>query len=189
MRTLLIVSMIALLAGAASAQDGNQFGIFFSDSDFTQENTNWDTDAAPFNGYLVLVGPTVSSVGGYECSIELSDATVFVLGVSGPNGWTNFGSNLNHLVGYQTPLPASLPGTVLATVNMLYTSMALVEIRIGPASPPSIPGVPVIADGTDPENLIACSCVTDDCLVATLNGDGVVATEDYSWSGVKALFD
>jgi len=191
MRTLLTVILLATLAGTAFAQfpGSNLIGVFFSDTEFTQETTNFDTDAAPFFSYLVLVNGTTNSVGGYECSVAYSDPTVFVLGVTGANGWTNFGDNGNHLVGFQTPLPVQLPGTVLATFNLLYSGVDRVEISLGPAIPASIPDEMAIADGDDPENLIGCPCLTDDCVVATLNGEGVVATENQSWTGVKALFD
>ena len=81
------------------------------------------------------------------------------------------------------------PGTVLATIQMLYSGVDRVEIALGPATPASIPDEMAIADGENPEVLIACPCLTEDCIVATLNGEGVVATEAQSWTNVKSLFD
>ncbi|MBD3220169.1 hypothetical protein GF314_02925 [bacterium] len=193
MKKLLALALVAMMATVAVAQPGNSeenmMGMFFSETDFTDENTNFDPVGAPFNGYVVLLNTTVETVGGYELGIAVSDPTVFVLAVTGPNGWTNFGDNLNHLVGYQVPLPAGDVGTVLATVNMLYSGTDLVTFAFGPSEPSSIPGYPVIADGANPDDLYACPLTNEDAgYVATLNGDGVTATETSSWTNVKSLF-
>ncbi len=192
MKTLLTIAMLALLtSGAAALEDHelNMMGVFFSPTEFVDETTNLDTTGAPFAAYLVLLNPTVESVGGYEVSIRFEPPLPFVLSVTGENGWTNFGDNTNHLCGYQVPLPSMGYGVVLATFTMLMTGTDYVEIWLGPSDPASIPGVPVIADGSNPDLLIPCNCTTHDCMVATLNGDGVVATTDETWTSVKALFD
>jgi len=190
MKKLLALALVVMVAGGALAQtsEDNMIGMFFGEP-YVDENTNFDTTASPFNGFIVLLNPTVDTVGGYEVGIEISDAGVFVLAAGGPNGWTNFGSNLNHLVGFQTPLPMVEGGTAVSTMQMLYAGTALVTISFGPSEPASIPGVPVIANGANPEELIACNLTSDVGYVATLNGDGVVATEAHSLSSVKALFE
>ena len=189
MRKALCLCLALVLAGPAIAYDDNTMGMFFSDSDFSEEARNHDTGSAAFNGYVVLLDPSVNTVGGYEVGIEISESMVFVLGVTGPNGWTNFGGNLNHLVGYVTPLPVYSDGTVLCTLQMLYTQEQYVQIHFGPADPPSLPdGVPVIADGADATNLIACHVLGRDGQVASLNRPAPV-TDDAKWSSVKSLFD
>ena len=191
MRTLLTVCLLCLVVSPAFAEfpGVNLIGVFFSDTEFSQETTNIDCEPVPFNAYLALINGTVDSVGGYECALGLSNPAVFLLAVTGPNGWTNFGDNTNHLCGYQTPLPVQLPGTVLATIQMLYTITDPVNISLGPATPASIPDEMAIANGDNPEDLIPCPCLTADCIVATIWGDGVVATESHTWTGVKALFE
>ena len=194
MKKLLTITLVSLMACGAFAQDfsgSNMTGMFFSNTDFTNENTNHANMFAPFNGYIVLLNSTVSSVGGYEVGITLSDATVFVLAASGPNGWTNFGSNTNHLCGYMTALPCDANGNaVLGQLQMLYTGAGTVEISFGPASPSSFNNEgPGIAEGTNPDNLILCPPATPDGIVATINGEGVVATEQHTLTGVKALFN
>ena len=96
MKKMLALAIVALMAGSASAQLG--MGLFFSNTDFTPENTNIDpTPGVPFDAFIVVMGlgeaNTPEGVGAYEVGITISDATVFVLGASGPNGWTNFGSS------------------------------------------------------------------------------------------------
>ena len=177
MRTALGVILALALVGPAFAYDDNTMGMFFSDSDFSDETRNLDTSTAPFNGYVVLLAPTVSTVGGYEVGISLSESGVFVLGASGPNGWTNYGENLNHLVGYGTPLPVYSSGAILGTVQMMYTADQLVRIHFGASDPASMPDVPVIADGSDPNVLIGCNVLGSDGNVASLNAPPPVAEE------------
>jgi hypothetical protein len=201
MKKLLVLGLVALMATGALAQtsEDNMIGVFFT-NDMGAINeaiadggvhpaTNHVNGFVPFFGYIVLVNPTVDTVAAYECSVELSDPSVFLLGVTGPNGWTNFGSPTNHLAGFQTPLPCA-DGAVMANVNMLYTGVATVFINLGAAEPTSFdPPSPGIADGANPDNLIPCPLTSDGGYVATINGDGVVATEARSLSSVKALFN
>jgi len=204
MNKLLALLLVALMAGSVVAQDNaNSLGLFFSDDvasiiaaddpdnpddEAFSEFTNFENTFSPFNAYLILLYPTVDSIAAYECGLAFDGGAPFVLGVTGPNGWTNFGSNTNHLCGYQTPLPVVDGGAVLCTLNMLYTGTDAVFINIIPADPPSIPGVPAIADGADPTNLVPLQLVNDEGYVATIGGDGTVATEAASWSQVKGLF-
>jgi len=189
MKKLLALALVALMAGAAFAQPG--IGVFFSATDFVDANTNMDTAGAPFNAYVVIIDSPVSSIGAYEVGITISDPAVFVLSVTGPNGWTNFGSNTNHLCGFTTPVPVTEGAAVMATMNMLQSVATEATISMGPATPASIPDVPAIADGADPDVLIACVLDSGDSapVVATLNGDGIVAAEAHSLSSVKALFN
>jgi hypothetical protein len=199
MKKLLVLTFVVMVAGGALAQghSDNMMGMFFDASiPFDSDNTNFVNTFAPFNAYIVLLAPSVASVGGYECGIGMGAAPPFVLGVTGPNGWTNFGGNMNHLVGYTEPLPRMDGGTVLATMNMLYTGTDVIAVHYGPSDPASIPDVPVIADGSNPDILIGCTLTCDTNpetnpfpdVVATINGGGVVATENHTLSDVKALF-
>ncbi|MBD3222487.1 hypothetical protein GF314_14725 [bacterium] len=175
MRRWLMVAAMAVVAVGGHAQLPNTMGMFFDDEQFSTATTNFDPAGAPFDGYIVLLTPSVDTIGGYELGISVSDPTVFVLAVTGPNGWTNFGGNLNHLVGYQVPLPSTGYGTVLATVNMLYGGTDTVFFEFSPSDPSSIPGHPIIADGENPDDLLACpiNSAPGTSTVATLNGDGV----------------
>lgn len=197
MKSLLTLTLVVLMAGSVLAQDllDNRMGIFFSDMEFTEENTNFDPAGAPFDAYIVIVQTTMFSVGGYECGVAIDNAGVFVLAASGPNGWTNFGNNTNHLVGFQTPVPSDSGAAVLGVLNLLYSGTDLVNISMGPSDPSSVGGEgPAVADGSNPDILYTCPltpCEGD--IVATLNGPGIefcdpVATESQSWTNLKALF-
>jgi hypothetical protein len=193
MKKLLGLALVALMAGGAFAQ-APEVGMFFSSTEFTQDMTNFDSIGAPFNGYIVCFSfDNVGSVGGYEVGINVP-AALFLLTVGGPNGWTNFGSPTNQICGYGFPLPAPAEGVVLCTINMLYTGgPAPGVIEFHGSSPASIPGHDgvVIANGENPDELIACWLVTGQIngVVASVNGDGVVAVEDHTWTSVKNLFD
>ena len=188
MRTALCVILAAALVGPAFAQDDNTLGMFFNDSDFSDEARNHDTSSAAFNAYVVLLAPTMSSVGGYEVGISISESSVFVLGATGPNGWVNFGGHLNHLVGYGYPLPVSGGGTVLSTLEMMYRGDQHVQIVFGASDPASMPGAPVIADGDNPRILIRCNVLGIDGNVASLNAPERTVGET-DWSSVKSLFE
>lgn len=190
MKKLLALTLVVMVAGGALAQtsEDNMMGMFFAEP-FVDENTNIDPPTGtPFGAFVVLLNPTVDSIGGYELGVGVP-AGVLALSLTGPNGFTNFGDNFNHLAGFQSPVPVMDGGTVLSTYSMLVFSTDIVYVVYGPAEPPSIPGVPVIANGADPEDLIACNLTSDGGFVATFNGPGVVATENHSLTSVKALFD
>ena len=210
MKKLLALALVALMAGAAMAQpveDENMLGMFFTNDlaqiaagmgEMPHPDTNFPNTFTPFNAYIVMLNPTVESVGAYEVGIGISDPTVFVLSATGPNGWTNFGSSTNHIAGYATPLPTPAEGAVLGTLQMLYTGTAVVEISFDAAEPSSFDGLyPGCTNGADPEELIAFDAIAYNgatepmypVMVSTINGDGVVATEAHSFSSVKALFD
>ncbi len=172
MRHVIVLFMVLILVSSGAAQTENRMGMFFAEP-YVSATTNFENNFAPFFGYVVLLDPTVDSVGGYEVGIEMP-GTVFVLAASGPNGWTNFGNNTNHLCGYQTPLPVSEGGTVLASLNMLYTGSDIIYINYTQAEPPSIPGVPVIADGSNPDIILPCNLTSDGGFVATINGPGIL---------------
>jgi len=199
MKHLLTALLVLLIATTASAQFvDNTMGMFFSPDEFVVENTNFDTAGAPFQAYIVLLNGNMVAVGAYEVGIEISDPSVFILGASGPSGWTNFGDNLNHLAGYTVPLPLPSGDAVLCTLDLLYTGVDTVEIFFGPSEPSSVDGAgPAVADGVNPDILYVCeytSGSTHDGLVATLNGEGIdgggcPAVEMQTLSGVKALFE
>jgi hypothetical protein len=181
MKKLLALGLVALMATVALADPttDDMIGMFFSNVDFSDASTNVNPAAAPFNAYIVILDASVPSVAAYEVGLMLSDPTVFILGVVGPNGWTNLGSPTNHIVGYATPVPCADGQAVLATMTMLYTGVATVEISMGPATPSSFGGMgPGIANGDNVNHLVECGltvprepCGNVECrLVSSLTG-------------------
>jgi len=202
-KQLIAALIIIVLAGPVLAQvwdAPNSMGLFFSETDFSTDFTNADpASGEPFDAWIVVRWSSLQFIGGYECSLDMP-ATVFVLSVGGPNGWTNFGSQTNHLVGYATPVPAHATGhAVLAHLELYYASPGVwADINMLAAEPSSFGGEgPGVVDGVDLDNLQLCRpsgyyCFSEN-LVATLWGDGIycdpLATEGLTWSSVKAVFE
>lgn len=193
MKSLLALALVAVMAGSALA-DAPEVGLYFSNTEFTQETVNFAAPlATPFSAYIALTMSDLTSVGAYEVGISHDGGSALLItGASGPNGWTNFGNNLNHLAGYQTPLPVNENGTVLGQVDMLLLSPSTVVFTMHGANPPSVPGHdgPVLADGQNSSNLVVCwtPAGAPNGEVASLNGE-VVAVEQNTLTGVKALFE
>jgi len=183
----LVTALLLVLMVAPAGAD--TMGLFFDESDFDEDSSRLATSVGqPFSAYVVLLDATPSTLGGYELGITYSSSTVTTLSVSGPNGWTNFGSSDNHLVGYVTPLPTSASGTVLGSLNLLQFDSDWVTIDFGPSSPASISGSPVIADGASPDDLTACELFGGGPTVADLNRPPQQYRE-RRLGRVKALFE
>jgi hypothetical protein len=203
----LIATLAITMACAAHAERHlmNSMGMFFSDDDFYEQNTNIDTNSLagtapdPFEAHIVVLECDFDSIAAYEVGISF-DRKVIVLDEWGPNGWTNFGSPTNQLVGYQTPLPVPYGGAVLATLSILYLGSETVNVDFGPSDPSSVEGDgPAIANGADPTELLTCNYTSNQWLhpeghVATINGNGIqfywnkAQVDHRSWSELKSLF-
>ena len=193
-KLLVAVALLGVLTGSALAQwDVNgSMGFFFSDTVFTDATTNSNPAlSTPFDGWVVILGCDLTSVGGYEVGITVP-ATILVLTADGPNGWLNFGgSNTNHLVGYFTPVPIADGAAVLGHLQMMDIAGISGDISFGPAVPSSFANLgPGIANGANPDDLRLCHLTSGATggTVATLHGSGITATENDTWTGVKDLF-
>ena len=202
MKKLLVLALLALMVSGAFAQgDTNSMGVFFTNDIeaivAADDAANPEGEAvspytnAPigqFVAYIVLLYPSVESVGGYEIGLTFSAPSIFVSAVEGPNGWLNVGGTpTNHAVGYGIPLPVNGDGVVLCTLTG--GAYAPGTLTGHDSTPSSIPGgLPVIADGTNPDILIQCDLTGADGVLATFAGEGVVPAAEMSFSNVKALF-
>jgi hypothetical protein len=180
------------MAGGAMAQEAG-IGIFFSDSEFTDANTNTSAGGSPQDMFVVLLGGPFDTIAAYELGITFTGVAPFILAATGPGGWTNFGTNENHLVGYQVAQPLANGALVLCTMSILATDAGTTEILIGPSDPSSFdPQVPGIANGANPDDLLPCGLTAGQTVpgvVATINGGGITATESRTLSDVKSLFE
>jgi hypothetical protein len=191
MKRLLFIALALVVAGGAVAQE-DTFGLWRMVGDDYLDFIPGDEVTTAFTLYVTVHQPTSFSIGGYEVGINVpAEAGMVVLEVTGPNGWTNFGDPLNHLVGFQTPVIVQGEFGVLGEMTCLGTVIPdqAYYIAYGPADPPSIPGHdgPVYADGVNPDVLVPCGTVTGTPDVFLYGG--VVATEAHTLSGVKALFE
>lgn len=123
---IITIVVFTLLTCAAAAQDCQMIVLFESDGGLVDQIV---ADAGPLAGHLVLFS-NFDEVSGFEASLAINPpASLFVLAVSGPNGFTNFGDDSNLLVGYTTPLPTGDP-TILCSFDFLVSSSASVEICV-----------------------------------------------------------
>ena len=188
MRRMLVVGLAAgLVIGASVAAADNELGLYFSDSEFTQESAV--VDNAPgfaMIGYIVLTGATGASVAGYEVSITASapDFSIFLISVF---GFENDGTDANQIVQFASPVPVEPGGTVLCSILFTTDSTEYEEISFGPSDPSSLPDdMPVVDFGGN--DILACAYPFGTPVVAWLNADPV-PVDARSWSRVKALFD
>lgn len=176
-KVIVLLAATAFMASTGFAQ--GTMGITFDPSDLVDV---LETPAAPFFAYI-YIGNATPTIGGYECSILISSGSVSLLAADGDNGWTNFGSVDNHLVGYMSPLPNTGDITVVCTLTLLDSSHEPdVTLVLDAAVPSSFsPETPGYADGS--AELYAC----DELTIAVLNGDPPL--QSASLSEIKALFD
>jgi hypothetical protein len=206
MKAIGFIMLAIALAVTAQAQHSPYYptiGLFFSDHEFTEANTNIQTSTldGPFEAHIVVFGSAFFSIAAYDLGIVFDDKVV-VLDAWGPNGWTNFGSHTQHAVGYMVPVPNNAGyggGVVLATLQILHGAAEAVDVFFGPSVYIQDYGfeAPLIWDGNDVENSEDCGYPSGpyNQLVATFNGSGIqflygkaMSVEARSWSEVKALF-
>jgi hypothetical protein len=185
-----IVIIAVILAAAAPSGAEDTFGMWQLVNGEYRNYIPAEELLEPFTVHMTLHDPSVFSVAGYEVGIVVP-ADVLVLDSSGPEGWINFGDHWNHLVGFTTPVPTfGQPVTVLGQLDCLGLAYNPLPpwISYAAASPPSVPGHdgPVIADGVDPDHLIACGYVNGASEVFFIGY--ITAVEPRHWTGVKALF-
>ncbi len=188
MKRLLSLALVLVLAGGVMAEDN--FGMYrmvdgeYSNFVMVDELTPGET----LDLYITLHDPSVFTVGGFEVGIDMPDFTV-VTDADLRDGINFGGAFTNLLVGYLAPIPVQQDVIVLATLFTTVTEPAPGVCTMHGAVPPSIPDHdgPVIANGANPDELIACGYVdgTPDVFLFS----EVVAVESQTFSGVKALFE
>jgi len=189
-RCVLIIALAVLLTAPTVAVE-NTMGLYFSETEFGPATVNSDvTDPVPFSAWIVLTNATVESVSVFELGFSHSPSSLMILSCDFGTDGQNFDSCTNMMVGYSMR-PRVVDGSVvLGRLTMLLPVTEYVELFLGPASPSTIPGSPVIGHGDDPYDFIACAVNQPWGVggpVATINGCSV-ATEPITLTTIKALF-
>ena len=97
MKRLLFIALALVIAGGAMAQD--TFGLWrMVDGEYVPYIPAEEV-LDPFTLFITVHEPSSFSIGGYEVGIGIP-ADMVILATTGPNGWTNFGTPTNHLVGF-----------------------------------------------------------------------------------------
>ncbi len=81
-----LTALLILVSAPVVAQDCWMQVLFDVDGELVDQVTVY---TGLLDAYLVLSAP-VGDISAYEAGISISDPALFVLSVSGPNGWTNF---------------------------------------------------------------------------------------------------
>jgi hypothetical protein len=198
MRTLMLAVVLLLglgTAGSSLATEPNTLGFFWTAAIPSDDYTDWDpqVDGTTAIGFVMLTAATVDAVGGYELGFELSEPALVDLEVPfglPDQGFVNAGDDQNHLVTYASPVPVvGGSDAVLALAIFHCDATERIEVRFGPAEPATLPGQPAIIAGDAGGQHLPCALWSDAGFVATINGEGVVATEGRHWSAIKRLFD
>ncbi len=197
--TVSALAALALLAPSAGFAAGafNQFGIYTDvEGDFSTASITTPTNT-PFSAYFVITNPynddlgtAIPTVSGFECQVLLPATGLFTLAAVLPPNMLNVGTVPDYIVGGESqPAVGANNAVLMISFQFMATTADPMEIFLAPSSAPSIPGTMAIADGADPAILISCYPSSGDFALPVFGiNTAVVATENESWGGVKALF-
>jgi hypothetical protein len=196
--TLACLTLVSSFAFAGADPDMDSFGFFF-DTDGTIVEMHTAAPFAAATGYLVVSNPTSRGVSGWECKVD-------VLGPAVAKSWSYAGGGLNVYDAVATglfnvgvgPGPGALVPIndvcVLATFSCYVMSpVDVITFTILPF-PGSVTfsNTPGYVDADDVGIIYPCGVSSGfpyGEMSAIINGTGVVANEDMTWGGVKALFE
>ena len=193
MKKLLVTLAIVCLAGTAFAQvdpDPNGIGVFF-DTEGTVYCHEFIGGAV--TAYVIITNPSQDAgIGGYEFHVTAAlPAGNYDTGWTLPAGALNVSAAPDFVVGMGSPLPYA-PAVVVAQWGLLMFAAGCMEFYVGPADTPSMPGVPLYADGLNPGLLVPLqvSSGSAELPVAQLNcGECIViGAEDATFGSVKAMY-
>jgi len=150
----------------------------------------------PFNyefddGSGNLVGRAVTNIEAFESQVRWNEAGVIVTETAIANDGINFYDSPNYLVGYQTPVPVVSGAAVLITWTLFEFDLNPHTVFMGLFPTPTFYDSNAYVDADDPSqpNIVPMHPVSGsfDMPVFGINAS-VVAVENSSWGGVKALY-
>jgi len=190
----------------------NQLGLY---TDEVGTESAASIDIAPstqFNVFLVVNRPVneafvdgngtppfqrvMNEVSGYECAVGFWDSNdalipgLFVLATTFNGNAVRLGTGGNFVVGFASPIPVTAGAAMLTTFNIMVLDTNPKEIFLDVSTPASLPGTMAIVDGAIVNDNLQAAFPSSGNLSAHVFGinTGVVAVENESWGGVKALF-
>jgi len=143
------------------------------------------------NGDGNLVGRAVEHVGAFEGQLHWDRTFVLRLSMELPNNGINFAEYPDLLVGYSTPVAVTSGSAVLATFSFLVLDSEPYEFFLGIFSSPTFPNSMAYVDADDQygSDIVPLNPVSGDFAMPVFGiNNNVVAIENESWGGVKALF-
>jgi len=207
MKRVILVALASLfVASSAMAvvvpDDGtDSVGMYFDSAEgLVNTTTAGLTDQVMF--YLVLAGVSRPSVAAWELALDFDPTLGIITDPGLQDDEVNFASLPQFIVGLGTPREPDMDGNfVLASPTFLVLADAVIDFYAGPTTPSSLdPPLPDYVNGADLTDIVPMNYSVDAggqhvgedgwCLlvIASINGEGAVATEDATWSSVKNLY-
>ncbi len=172
------VELTGVVVEDGGTQD--QIGIWFEQTG-TQDRHDTTLPFEPVTAYLMILNPSTEwGASGWECCVEMVGDGVAAT-------WDLAGSALNvetppcFSVGMQSGPLTGADAIVLATLDFIQPDPdSPTYFFVHPAGNPSVPGVPVYADGIDPGVLIPLTPASGDeaVFVAAVNAPATTPVEE-----------
>ena len=172
------------------------FGMYADDNfndDASDENPTFVfIDLGVVQVYIYLTNVSAPSIGAYEFTLAYSGPgePPIIIDLGLPPGGMNFGSGNEYYVGFGIPLlPDEYGHAILMSPQYFVSNSDPVYVSVTPASIPSIPDQISYVEYDDTSIFHAMNPASGNFVdpIFAFN-TGLLATEDATWSGVKALY-
>jgi hypothetical protein len=176
-------------------------GLYFDNAGMMENMTMQSSGQVTI--YIVLAGVSAPSVAAWELGLDFDSTLGLIIDAGLQDDEVNFANLPMFIVGLGTPRPPDADGNfVLAMPTFLIlVPDSVIDFYAGPSDPSSLdPPLPDYVNGEDITEIIPMNYsvdaggqnVGDDgwCLlvIASINGEPSVATEDATWTSVKNLY-
>ncbi len=192
------LSMLAPFAGIAEPTHPNEIGLYTEPNGYGETGTY--VVNAPVTVYLVLTKPEDNNgplwgIRAFECQLNFTPAgNMFLLGDALAAPGLNIGDTANfdlgyleYIVGFSDSVPVINHAVVLITFSFLNLYSGPVEVTMGPASNPIIPGQMALFTPIQTWEVMYPISGAVDAPVFIFNGQAV-AVENDSFGSVKAMY-
>ena len=198
MVALFAISMLAPSSGTAEPTHPNEIGLYTTPDGYGETGT--DLICSPIDVYLVLTKPRMnnepcSGITYFSCMLNFNpQGGIFLTGNAFNGGGINLGDDshiqsgfIEYIVELTNPVPTVNDAVLLVSLQFINDNLSPVEVTLGPASIPCIPGQMDFMQADPPCEIMYSMGGSHDAPVFIFNGEAV-AVEDESFGSVKALY-
>ena len=190
MKKLAMLLTFALIAAASTSfagldPDDDMMGLYW---DLDGESPCLASSPEPTNLYLLLTNPTMDSIGGFECGIDMV-GTAYLLSATfaNPQALDVAAGFQNFIVGFGAPTTCT-QNTLLVTLSVMNIGADL-AFYLHAASPASIEGVlPVVLLADDSMITLGTSTLPGGMTAQMGANCEPVDTEVTTWGSLKGLY-
>jgi hypothetical protein len=207
MKRVILVALASLFVASSALavvlpDDGtDSFGVYFENDDGDMVNTKF-FESGLTDMYLAIAGVSAPTVAAWEVALDFDPALGLITGAGIVGDGVNFATLPMFIVGLGTPMPPDADGNFVLAVPTFFLMVpdAVVDFFAGPVTPASIEGVPAYVNGENLNEIIPMTFSVDidgmyvdedgwtTVPIATVNGEGGVATESTTWGSVKSMY-